>query len=657
MKNVIIVGVGEVGSAIEKLERENENHLILFDDKLEAPQNIPKEIDVMHISIPFIKNFVNTVIEYIDTYKPKITIINSTVKPGITDYIKGFVKTPVVHSPIRGIHPNLYEGIKTFVKFIGGEPEDCKLAQEHFESFGIKTSTMTSKESEFLKLLDTTYYGWNIAYANYVKEICDENELDYNNVYTKANVSYDEGYTELGKSNVVRPVLFPPEKGVGGHCLDGEEFIYTLIKKNNMKGIKIMTIKEYHENKMTTPVLSFDFEKNISTFTNVLKSKCRLIKNNKMNTIKTHYGRKVKITDKHVMITKNNNKYKEKIGENIKIGDNIPIITNLPKITNMTIDKDMCRLIGYYLAEGCVTNYKHRKRNCSMIRFSFHKNETEYINDVSNIIRNKNMKSYLYTQKNVTHVCCKNTEFSKYIRDTLECKTYSDKEIPSFIFLYSKDYKIELLKGYFRGDGYINDKIISAYSTSKKLMEGIDLLLLSLKIPLSKEYRKPMIWSIENRTGISSPGYSLRSGKSTYYNKLLKYFKDDRVMNVKSRNTKKIVELKNHIGIGVIENKEKYVTQKVYSLETENELFVTSGGIIVHNCVTSNAIILNEFSPKLCNEILKLGKNSKDSLNDKDWLYCEYVTKNTPISKIAKELNVSKQIITNKLIKYNIYRQ
>jgi len=219
MKNVIIVGVGEVGSAIEKLERENGNDLILFDDKLEAPQNIPDEIDVMHISIPFIKNFVNTVIEYVNTYKPKITIINSTIKPGTTDYIKEFVKTPVVHSPIRGIHPNLYEGIKTFVKFIGGNPEDCKLAQDHFESFGIKTSNMTSKESEFLKLIDTTYYGWNIAFAKYINDMCEENGLNYENVYTKANITYNEGYTKLGKSNVVRPVLFPPKDGVGGHCI------------------------------------------------------------------------------------------------------------------------------------------------------------------------------------------------------------------------------------------------------------------------------------------------------------------------------------------------------------------------------------------------------------------------------------------------------
>jgi len=225
MKNVIIVGVGETGSAIKRLEEENNNNIFAIDDKLPILNYNSEEIDVMHICIPFIKNFVYIVKDYIEKYKPKLVIINSTVKPGITELIKELTNVSIVHSPIRGIHPNLYEGIKTFVKFIGGTEEDRKLAQNHFESLGIKTSTMTSKESEFLKLLSTTYYGWNIAFANHVKKMCDENDLDYNNVYTKSNVSYDEGYTKLNKSNVIRPVLFPPEDGIGGHCITSNAII------------------------------------------------------------------------------------------------------------------------------------------------------------------------------------------------------------------------------------------------------------------------------------------------------------------------------------------------------------------------------------------------------------------------------------------------
>jgi hypothetical protein len=218
MKNVIVVGLGEVGKAIYRIEEEH-NYVTGLDKNCEG-RTIQKDIDIMHICIPYDKFFIDIVINYIKEIKPKLTIIHSTVKPGITDYISDYTCACVVHSPIRGIHPYLYEGIKTFIKYVGGEKEACIIANEHLKSLGIKTTTpMTSKETEFLKILDTTYYGWNIMYADFVNELCKDNNLNYDNVYTIANKDYNDGYTELGKKNVIRPVLYPPEKGIGGHCV------------------------------------------------------------------------------------------------------------------------------------------------------------------------------------------------------------------------------------------------------------------------------------------------------------------------------------------------------------------------------------------------------------------------------------------------------
>ena len=39
----------------------------------------------------------------------------------LTEKISKFLDIPVVHSPVRGLHPNLVEGLLTFVKFIGSE--------------------------------------------------------------------------------------------------------------------------------------------------------------------------------------------------------------------------------------------------------------------------------------------------------------------------------------------------------------------------------------------------------------------------------------------------------------------------------------------------------------------------------------------------------
>jgi len=127
----------------------------------------------------------------------------------------------VVHSPVRGIHPYLYEGIKTFVKYIGAETEEtAKAAKEHLESLGITTKVfIPAKTTELAKLFCTTYYGLCIAYHAEMKRICEQEGIDFEKAVTDFNQTYNEGYTKLGKSNVVRPVLYPPENGIGGHCV------------------------------------------------------------------------------------------------------------------------------------------------------------------------------------------------------------------------------------------------------------------------------------------------------------------------------------------------------------------------------------------------------------------------------------------------------
>jgi len=44
-------------------------------------------------------------------------------------------------------------------------------------------------------------------------------DLQYDEVYTHPNNTYNEGYEELGMPNVRRPVLYPPEGKIGGHCI------------------------------------------------------------------------------------------------------------------------------------------------------------------------------------------------------------------------------------------------------------------------------------------------------------------------------------------------------------------------------------------------------------------------------------------------------
>ena len=205
-----ILGYGDVGKSIAKFYNKPKIKDLKRDDGL-------KGVEILHVCIPWSNNFIEIVKKEIKRIKPKLTIIHSTVAPGTTKRIGGMV----VHSPIRGMHPRLYKGIKTFVKYIGADNKKAgELAKKHLEGLGIKTKVFyPSIVTEIGKLFDTSYYGLCIAWHGEMKKICDKYKIDFEEAVTDFNQTYNEGYKKLGKSNVIRPVLYPPKGGIGGHCV------------------------------------------------------------------------------------------------------------------------------------------------------------------------------------------------------------------------------------------------------------------------------------------------------------------------------------------------------------------------------------------------------------------------------------------------------
>lgn len=214
-----ILGYGEVGQAIAKFYKNPKIKDLNRDDGLNG-------VEILHVCFPWSNNFIKIVKKEIKKIKPKLVIIHSTIKPGTTKkIISGLPRAcrGVVHSPIRGVHPKLYEGIKTFVKYIGADnKKTAKLAKKHLESLGIKTKVFyPSVTTEIGKLLDTSYYGLCIAWHGEMKKLCDKYGIDFNEAVTDFNQTYNDGYKKLGKPNVIRPVLYPPQKikGITGHCI------------------------------------------------------------------------------------------------------------------------------------------------------------------------------------------------------------------------------------------------------------------------------------------------------------------------------------------------------------------------------------------------------------------------------------------------------
>jgi UDP-N-acetyl-D-mannosaminuronate dehydrogenase len=176
---------------------------------------------VLNVCIPQIKNFEEVVIDIANRSNSKMIIIHSTIKVGTTESISKKTNCDVAHSPVRGIHPNLLDGILTFVKYVGSDNiESSSRVVNHLKSLGVKAvSLKSSRETEIGKLLDTTYYGICISWHGEMKKMCDEIGADFEEAVTLFNETYNSGYIKLGKSNVVRPVLFPPESKIGGHCV------------------------------------------------------------------------------------------------------------------------------------------------------------------------------------------------------------------------------------------------------------------------------------------------------------------------------------------------------------------------------------------------------------------------------------------------------
>lgn len=212
-----VLGIGEVGSAIAEIFS---TKFSVLKKELKYDQLKESKIEVLHVCLPYTTKFEKLVLEQAKKNKPDLIIIHSTVAPQTTAKIFLHSKTPTVHSPVMGTHPDLKNDILKFIKFIGPASERSqKLAEAHFKKVGIKTKTLqNSLETELGKLFDTTYYAWNIVFEKLMWQICDKTGVDFNNVYTEFNKVYNQGY-QNSNPNVLRPILKHQPGPIGGHCL------------------------------------------------------------------------------------------------------------------------------------------------------------------------------------------------------------------------------------------------------------------------------------------------------------------------------------------------------------------------------------------------------------------------------------------------------
>lgn len=218
----LVAGQGEVGTALATVLRDAHD-VTVYDPYKYDDTTLPSaivEVDVLHICFPF-KNadtFFKDVHHYTRFLRPEaVTVIHSSVPVGTTRSLGG----RVVHSPIHGVHPNLAQGIRTFVKFVGGmDAGAVEMVRQCFAACGVLATIARDPEtSELSKLCCTLQYGIGIIANKCIHDLCELHGADFNEVYTYWNTQYNIGYRFLGMSHVCRPVLEYHEGAIGGHCV------------------------------------------------------------------------------------------------------------------------------------------------------------------------------------------------------------------------------------------------------------------------------------------------------------------------------------------------------------------------------------------------------------------------------------------------------
>ena len=238
----IILGMGEVGETLFNLlvDRKFDCIGIDLDDskcKNYTENEIIENPQYLHVCLPGeLEKFTDIVIEWINKIKNiQVVVIHSTVKPGTTKTIQERLSIPILFSPVRGVHRRFLDDIKKYTKFISfnGTEINSKIKKDLENRFEKVDWMSTTKTAELAKILvDTTYYGWLINYAQITKMICEKENVDFDEMWKFA----DEIHENLGN----RPKMFPGI--IGGHCVIPN---LNLVEYENLDMIK--TVNEMYE--------------------------------------------------------------------------------------------------------------------------------------------------------------------------------------------------------------------------------------------------------------------------------------------------------------------------------------------------------------------------------------------------------------------------
>ena len=168
--------------------------------------------------------------------KPTI-VIKSTVPPGTTDRLhRKYKGVDVIFNPEFLTEANFLEDFKNQSRIILGgiRRGTTKLRQIYSKVFPNVTIVKTgAKHAEMVKYFTNCFLATKVSFANEMKMLCDELDLDYDKVVEYA--TYDE---RLGKTHWAVPGP-DGDLGFGGHCLPKDLSALINVAVDNSLGLYI----------------------------------------------------------------------------------------------------------------------------------------------------------------------------------------------------------------------------------------------------------------------------------------------------------------------------------------------------------------------------------------------------------------------------------
>ena len=239
----IVLGMGEVGETLFGLLEERNFDCVGIDIESSKCKNYSENQTIenpeyLHVCLPGeLTEFIDITLSWIPKLEGlKAIIVHSTVKPGTTKSIQEKSSVPVLFSPVRGVHRRFLNDIKKYTKFFASDDNEVnsEIKSDLEKRFQKVDWMSTTKTGELAKILvDTSYYGWLINYAQITKMICEKEGIDFDEMWKFA----DEIHENLGN----RPKMYPGI--IGGHCVIPN---LNLIDYENLDVIK--KINEMYEN-------------------------------------------------------------------------------------------------------------------------------------------------------------------------------------------------------------------------------------------------------------------------------------------------------------------------------------------------------------------------------------------------------------------------